>query len=64
MLFNKVYLGVLILCFIILSCKKKNVETNEQVLKWVTEGVKFPFCSDVPDFEFCKKKIMSLNQNL
>ena len=31
MLFNKVYLGVLILCFIILSCKKKNVETNEQV---------------------------------
>lgn len=31
MLFNKVYLGVLILCFFMLSCKKKNVEKNEQV---------------------------------
>ncbi len=37
MLFNKVYLGVLIICFIILSCKKKNVETNEQVLS-ISEG--------------------------
>lgn len=37
MLFNKVYLGVLIICFFMLSCKKKNVETNEQVLS-ISEG--------------------------
>ena len=37
MLFNKVYLGVFILCFFMLSCKKKNVETNEQVLS-ISEG--------------------------
>lgn len=37
MLFNKVFLGVLILCFFMLSCKKKNVETNEQVSS-ISEG--------------------------
>jgi DNA-binding beta-propeller fold protein YncE len=30
MLFNKVFLRVFILCFFILSCKKKNIEKNEQ----------------------------------
>ena len=37
MLFNKVFLGVFILCFFILSCKKKKSEKNEQVSS-VSEG--------------------------
>ena len=37
MLFNKVFLGVFIICFFILSCKKKKSEKNEQVSS-VSEG--------------------------